>query len=1016
MASRVTQEVVEAVTQADPSARVTQEVVEAVTQANPNARLSALYVEAVCSVDTIYEGEGDIVATASLSASARIVAGHEWQAIGLLIEGVRNPADSTDQNPVLFVQGDLSGGLDIVGAPLAGATVLPWIPLKKDAVGGFGWVADPRKPVGPGAPATVRINDNRDQLGPIFAEDLGVAPPTLWEIRESRLTRTQTAIRVYGPTAPTVGSIVWLNEEAVYLSSVTTATDNFTHDLVVVRARCGSRARAHRLRPKSFPAGEDGKHTRLYLRSRPDFDRERWQATLYLFDVQGNTAVAIRKMKRGYVLSRPRPTGTGYVVTLEDFTKNLHAHRFGGRADVPITHAVQALTVQKSATPSRPGGRGSGLGHVPPAVLEHLLELAGPQAGGAANPPGYSAGLIDVYLTRAEAEFILDEVLQVGDASEIDETIFDDLVDRMTPGLEGTIPISYDLVVEAGGWAGIYKILELELKEAGYQAARAGATQTGLTTFVKIRAQLLEHWEGSISDQPIQVHPDTGIPTHRLSGLNAGWSSVDGDLIRPGEEGPKISLWFSGELTPFEALCYMTLSDLGDGGNHATFDAVACGFGADVPALWLDIGAAGGDPATLDPGTSSLLELAVLKPKRYRYRWPSSGDWSRLGRWLENEALLSITMWSDDPLTGACGLRACDRTVPVTPPESLVAVKGQKGILNPGTRLGKVQALRIEVGFQGKDLAYQDFRLFRLKEADTAEELEESNILAIRIWDRGALFAPSAQNAGPIPRVVNYYLRQLRLAPSVYKIPASILRGANRVGGFYKLTDTTLQNANGRGFVELVVLVVGVDTEWTGGAEYLLLLPYALPLFAQTTGKIAPSLRIFAVDELAGAPAGYTDFDLWVTSIGDPGFNVATAYNNFFSSLASSIEPQGGRVRIVSTEAHNPFAGNERRGWLEASARVLAANYDGAHSRLKVRIADEWKRGGDVDLKDDLLVPDRSFVLLGDFRPAAVNVEGVDLVPSTYQRASSPSVVLAAAAYAPPAPTAPYDRYYYLFA
>jgi hypothetical protein len=782
MASRVTQEVVEAVTQADPSARVTQEVVEAVTQANPNARLSALYVEAVCSVDTIYEGEGDIVATASLSASARIVAGHEWQAIGLLIEGVRNPADSTDQNPVLFVQGDLSGGLDIVGAPLAGATVLPWIPLKKDAVGGFGWVADPRKPVGPGAPATVRINDNRDQLGPIFAEDLGVAPPTLWEIRESRLTRTQTAIRVYGPTAPTVGSIVWLNEEAVYLSSVTTATDNFTHDLVVVRARCGSRARAHRLRPKSFPAGEDGKHTRLYLRSRPDFDRERWQATLYLFDVQGNTAVAIRKMKRGYVLSRPRPTGTGYVVTLEDFTKNLHAHRFGGRADVPITHAVQALTVQKSATPSRPGGRGSGLGHVPPAVLEHLLELA------------------------------------------------------------------------------------------------------------------------------------------------------------------------------------------------------------------------------------------VLKPKRYRYRWPSSGDWSRLGRWLENEALLSITMWSDDPLTGACGLRACDRTVPVTPPESLVAVKGQKGILNPGTRLGKVQALRIEVGFQGKDLAYQDFRLFRLKEADTAEELEESNILAIRIWDRGALFAPSAQNAGPIPRVVNYYLRQLRLAPSVYKIPASILRGANRVGGFYKLTDTTLQNANGRGFVELVVLVVGVDTEWTGGAEYLLLLPYALPLFAQTTGKIAPSLRIFAVDELAGAPAGYTDFDLWVTSIGDPGFNVATAYNNFFSSLASSIEPQGGRVRIVSTEAHNPFAGNERRGWLEASARVLAANYDGAHSRLKVRIADEWKRGGDVDLKDDLLVPDRSFVLLGDFRPAAVNVEGVDLVPSTYQRASSPSVVLAAAAYAPPAPTAPYDRYYYLFA
>lgn len=906
-------------------------------------------------------------------------------AIALLIKGLRDPQDETNTGLVYWVQGQL-GDLTALGAPFddASSRFYSQIPAAKGAISGFGWVSDPRKPIGEGTPITVSLEDPGDLLGALLAEDFAYATTDLWEIDPRLVNRGDTSIVVYGATAPTVG-IYWIGPEAIYVSAASGNGDGLSYTLTIARAKCGSRERAHRIKPRTIPPGEDGRNSFLYLSSRPDWDHYSFEASLYQIETRGNKAISVVRARHGLITARPRPTGRGWKVTIEDATKRILNHAFGaGRPDVPLSHAIQVAGIEEA---SSPGGAAAYLGGL--SILAPSLAAMG---GGPSR--GTQANLIDLWITGKEARFIFGEWFGFAGAADIDSTTAGEDLDRIAPLTTGELPWEARFVVKGGGFAGLYKVLDLDYSSDSYHAA--GSSPTTEASYILARCQLLEIWEGSIASAPIITSPDPAI-AQRAAGLNAGWSDLPHDSIRPGEEAPTITLWLYTELDFYQAFLYLALSDLGDGGNHATYDALPCGFGADIDPAWLEIGALGTAPSELDPGSLALLELATLDPWKGQYTIPIGGEWGNFGRWTENEALRALVLWASEPSTGAMGFRKMAR--PVATPSALVPAAGAGGIVAPGTRLEALESIKVEIGWVGGELAAADWRILRLPEAATADRVDKGQI-AIRVWRRENIFSPEALASSPIPALTNFYFTQLRGAPSVFKVGTSILRGARKAGDLVSWTNPAIQTSQGRGVTALTCQVIALDPDWESGFEWLGLMPYALPLLSTQEGKVAPALRIIAYEEINEG----TLYDCYVTCLGVVPFNIETSIDGIYDDLNLA------RVRVVSPSRHNPSGAGERQGWVEASAYISQIEHDGEKNRIRLLFNGGWTRG-DVTIPD-IIGGEGALILLSDRRKADLNPEGGEIVPPATQR---PGGTLVAAVYAPPSPALPYDRNYYLF-
>ena len=285
-------------------------------------------------------------------------------AIAVCIHGLRDPLALDNAAPIVFNQGDLTGGLAAaVAAVVPGANLRGWIQPKKGEVSGFGWAADPRNPIGEGQAIKVKIRDVNAGLGPLFCEELGnLSTLESWPLKDNEISRTQTSIVVYGDDPPPTASVCWINEEAIEIEAVVTL--GATHTLTVARGACGSRARRHRLRPKTYVDGV-GFLQRLYLTNKPDFDRQKFPASIWQQSVDGNTGQAVITWRRGFVTSRPKPTGDSYEISIEDFTKILANTVIGnGRAEVPISTNVNVISAEKAPVGYSTGSSGNLWGNI----------------------------------------------------------------------------------------------------------------------------------------------------------------------------------------------------------------------------------------------------------------------------------------------------------------------------------------------------------------------------------------------------------------------------------------------------------------------------------------------------------------------------------------------------------------------------------------------------------------------------------------------------------------------------
>ncbi len=918
-------------------------------------------------------------------------------AIAVCIHGLRQPDSPDSNNPVVFCQGDLSGGLAAsISAVVPGAILRHWISPMKGQVSGFGWQADPRNPIGEASAIKVRIKDVNRLLSPIFCEELGFVSSFLsWEIRENEIGRTQTTITVYGDETPGVDTIYWINEEAIVVENCITSGGGGVHELTIARGACGSRARRHRLKPRTYVAGA-GVLQRQYMHNKPDFDRQKFPATVWQQTTEGNTGQSVVTWRRGYVISRPKPLGDAFEVMIEDATKIYKNAVIGnGRKEVQLSKSIHVFQAAKVGGAGGLSGLLGNLGSLNQAIQNSSAANVG-TAAASVQPIG-----VEFTLTAEEAEKIFGAILRVETNAELDSTLTTEFIADVTPALGNiTAPAGLRFLVEAGSWAGTFRLLSMERETFGYGPSGSPDAETGLAYFLRIRAELGEVYEGTLGEDAVLQQINNGVENTNPSPLAAGFATSAGEPVPPGAEGPKITLEWAFEPIDFPtAALYWFLSDQAKAGDlNGVYDVLPC-WAVDFDPAAFDIGSAGVEP-DIDPASSEFLKLAQLLPQKFTYPI-RMGD--RLGDWLENEARRAMVIWSSSPTAGTFGFRQMNRAYSTGATTFNAEVGSKEAIVYPGNRLPPLNQIRVELGYFGKDRAYQDYRLLTLQDgtigALSSDEIYEQTI---RYWVRSNFSAQSAE-AASLPRLANFYFRTLRRAPAVYKVPASIAAGAYRAGDFVTYTNTTIQTASGAGIAAMICMVVGQDNDYATGRQFALLLPYALQLLNAVNGIKGPALQIIAIE-----PLGASSWRCYVRVIGAPYVqNLTTAYGSIYSTL------QGGeRLRLECPARHNPMPGSrERRGKLEASAILdaVGSNNSGLNW-LDISIDAAWERAGEVDIEAELLTINKGRILLSDHRRLNSNPELAEIYPVAIGPEDYSYAV-----YAPGEPNEPLHRTYYMY-
>ncbi len=914
-------------------------------------------------------------------------------AIAVCIHGLRDPASPDNSDPVVFCQGDSTGGLAAaILAVLPSVTLYHWISPQKGQVSGFGWQADPRNPIGEASAIKVRIKDINRSLGPLFCEELGyVSTFITWEIRDNEISRSQTSLVVYGTEIPGVDTVYWINEEAIIVEGV--ASSGEVHTLTIARGKCGSRARRHRLKPKTYVDGA-GLLQRQYMTNKPDFDRQKFPATVWQQTTEGNTGQAVVTWRRGFVIARPKPLGDSFEVSIEDATKIYKNATIGnGRKEVQLSKAIHVFKAEKVGGAGGIAGLLGSLGAISQVIQNSSAANVG-TAAAAVQPIG-----VEFTLTMEEAEKIFGVVLHVETDPSLDATLTSDFITDCTPSIGNvTGKAALRFLTEAGGWSGVFRLVSMARESSGYGPSGSPDASNGLAYYLRIRGELAEVFEGTLGEDAVLQQVNNGVTNTNPSPLAAGFSTSFGDPIPPGAEGAKITLeWAFEPISFFEAALYWFMSDQAKAADlNGAYDVLPC-WAVDFDPDAFDIGTAGAEPG-IDPATSEFLRLAQLQPQQFTYPI-RMGD--RLLEWLENEARRAMVLWSASPTTGKFGFRQMSRAYAGGATTFAAEVGSKEAIVYPGNRLPPLNQLRVELGYYGKDRAYQDYRLLTLQDG-TIGALSSDQIYeqTIRLWVRGA-FASTDGVAAALPRLANFYFRTLRNAPAVYKVPTSITRGAYRPGDFVFYSNDKLQTATGAGLSSIVCMVVGMDNDYATGRQFALLLPYALPLLFTFNGVKAPALSIYAVEPIAA-----NQWRLFVRVIGDPYVSSLIGYGGgIYGAMLSQ------RLRIECPIRHNPTPGNrERRGKIEASAVLNSIGTDNSgRSWFNVTINAAWARGGDVDIEAELLTIDKGRVLFSDHRRLNSNPELAEIYPPLDAGPQQYGYVI----YAPSEPDTPIYRTYY---
>lgn len=842
-------------------------------------------------------------------------------AIGFCIRGLPDPTGATTTVPVLFT--NWQGNLSLPGA-FAGYIQLPWLDLTSSPAG-ISVIGDIREPVTAAAPIKLSMVDVDDGLSRYFADDPGLQNTVFRDSVNPRILSTDTLIGFgFNGNAPTVGDILWIGQEAVRVDSVATGTNPI---LTVNRGVCGSRVRAHEVRPDSYVPGDNGLTDTLTLSSRPDWDAYHFDADVYLFDVVTGVAT-VRWHRQGYVQQRPTPSGDGrWEVIVEDVTRIVEEQTWE-REQITLSRRVR--------------------------VERTNLEAIGGVVDVALN--GLQAVNIRLWLNRLEAETLFNVCIHRPGLPSIDSTQAENIFGPSGLLFQET-SIRYRLDLEVGGHRYAYRLVKpLSTDVVAEQNNAAEIDQD----YLEVYAQL------------IKFEPDTTIIDGAIpeTGLNPGLQPRTIGVINPplldGEDAPKVSLRLELNCSMVDATLFLLHSDRGDGTTDATYDKIVGRVGCGLFTAQVNQGTAPVNPLLASDDTDELLVMRELLPTVFWYIIDLTED--NLRDWLTNECRLNTLFAIPVPSNGAWTVRLWNK-VNVTP-TALEQLTGPDDLASPAERLDPMRAIIVDFGYD--DITLEPAFAGMAVRSKGARPADVRQAQRVKVWLTGNQQTFQDFAEVNLYRMVLSFFTQLQGQPILYTIPTFVGDRAFEVGDIVLWTEPSIAvpTPTGHGVSNLQMIVVSTELDFATGRQVVKALPDSINLISSSSGQIAPTLRVLSI-----VSSGPTFLELEVTSVGESTpFDITSAHGNIWTTLADVQ----GRVRLISYGFHNPVGQEERTpGWAELSAVVDSLSFVAGVSKIQLAIDASWARGG-LTLND---IGSFAFVCLTDRRLTNSNVEGVLIEP-----------------------------------
>jgi hypothetical protein len=845
----------------------------------------------------------------------------------LHIHGLRHPTNPESTKAIILSTGKLPGLEDILPAFDPATTEVHPI-LDRESLSGYNWSSDPRRVIGSGGQCVVKISDLKGEWGPQLIKTQNSVS---WDIEQSIISSALTTITVKGKTGvpPTDGSIYWIEGEAVLVAIGSTTASGAT--LTLTRGVCGSRAIRHRLDPLKYkPVGaETGVAERMRLDSRPDFTAHTFTAELFLFRLDQFGAVSSQYLSRYcYVEGSPSPQkGRKWEIRLSDIGNLLAKHKYGSKErTVSMSHAIR-VTQYEPITQSDDAGLGI---------------------------PKY----VQFVLTRLEAEYFFREPVHHCGLGVPDETLTNEL-GSLILGTDD-IYVWFAEVEASGKW--LFEIggpVYREILPA--DSSQIASIPRPYVTFV---GTLVDREAGN---GVLRV----GSSTFEVQGPQKdGWAMQAATRIRPGEAAPKITLRCVLLSPPIEAFLALVSNDDGN---------LVGRLSPEIPIEWLNIGTPAVSVPLINPGTTELSERAQLLTTPYYYPLQMGSDRS-LGDFLATDLCLPhALLLGPTATTGKLTLRPWARPQESNP----VTLPTQSDIeVEPGTRLPRISQLRLSSGFRALTLEPTDLRDVRTNDARATDEAQP-----VRIWQAGDQLSTEALTTGSLSLLVAGFLDLYGGAPVVYEVPTSIhwiLEHQIEFLDFVSWSNNDVLSENGTG-VSGVFLLLGFSIEWRTGRVIARIVKdtYEESEVVTTTPATAPSFKPPAIRP-TGNPVqtAANTYRVPVQTVGAPGQDIGTLSAGIGSILV------GSKVRVVSmAQGRSSNLTQEREGLLEAYGEVLSQTFEPGSKQnyLEIEFDNSWNRGESNFVKQQILVPGESVILLPDERPAASNLEGADIQPTANQ-------------------------------
>jgi hypothetical protein len=762
-------------------------------------------------------------------------------------------------------------------------------------IGGETFTANLRTPCAAGGSIRAVIEDSNGTLSAILMKDSQLIANG-WKLESAAIDDAATSFTLSGNTAPTNNLLLWIEGECVKVTNVVAGSTQRTWVVTVLRGQCGSFAATHRVTPSVYwLPGSPGTAERIEVTSKPQPRRHRFLARAYRLRETTAGTTEVSHYRDGF-LSRLVPR-----ISPPQWEFHFEA----------VSRLIEDHESRKGAGP---------------VSLSRCIEITEEteqfSTGGSRTYPKKA----QLWLTAKEASLFLDFPFRQPGNLGIDTTLV--TLAQSIYATNTDCPKLCKLTSSPGD--GLYEVTSI---------THVTGFGIGTEEFILIG---LTHWRSTIALGD-RVLENGFTVLYRYPG---GYAKNQAAPLIFGDAPPEIELWLLPSMTIAQFFARFLGSNGGDLDN--AFDTLPPGVGLGLPDDFINWGIPQLSPS-LD--TLDLAELDQLQTTKYLWPIKPGTKPSDLLNYICRLLRLIVT----PKTTGGMTLRTWARPFVSVANEVLL----EQSELEVITDIAPLRALEFVSGIDL--LTFEPLSAPRLAivQSTMAAEAGDVDRVWVLVQDQNAL-NDEAFASGDIFECCRCFFVTLQGEPMVLRGMTDLDGTSYETVDYLTLTDAAVPTPSGRGVSAKRYIVISVGLSWNDSGQPILLLPDELNDEAlQSTGKIAPTLRVRELRQVKGA--GPYTLTVRVDSIGDATFDAV----NDHSTIWDSIRNESGYIRCIRP-VHNTIGDpvKDRPGWLECYVQIASLAYVGPESQMELTLAAAWLHDGLT--AEDYFVRDETFITLMD--------------------------------------------------